>query len=87
MSEWFDIETGVLNFDEAVAKNTHFQKIMEDGVVSEEEVAGQAKYVLSLLKTLYESLDDRDRDLVRQVIEELTVLSVVSQHQAIQVHK
>lgn len=81
MNSWFDSVSGILNFDETVAKNPHFQKIMADGVVTEEEVAGQAQYVVTLLEALYETLNPREQDLVRQVIEEITVLSIVSQHQ------
>lgn len=86
MSSWFDSVSGILNFDETVAKNPHFQKIMADGVVTEEEVAGQARYVVTLLEALYKTLNPQERALVRQVIEEITVLSIVSQYQAVHIN-
>ena len=35
-------EKGILNIDEIVARNDSFQKIMEDGIVTDEEVKAQS---------------------------------------------
>ena len=45
----FFIEKGILNIDEWVANNDSFKKIMEDGIVTDEEVKAQSDKVVSML--------------------------------------
>lgn len=41
-------EQGILNIDELVANNESFKKIMEDGVVTEEEIKSQSDKVIAM---------------------------------------
>jgi ferritin-like protein len=71
---WFDTDTGVLKLDEYVAEMPSYRKIMEDKVVSEEELEGHARLVTGLLQRLDHSLPDELKDLVTDALCELAVL-------------
>ena len=45
---FFD-EKGILNIDEMIVNNASFKNIMEDGVVTEEEIKAQSDKVVSML--------------------------------------
>ena len=45
-------EEGILNIDEAVLETPSYKKIMEDGIVTEEELLSQAQKVVSMLQTM-----------------------------------
>ena len=47
----FDKE-GILNIDELVAQRPTFRKIMEDQIVTDDELTNQANLVVNLLKKL-----------------------------------
>lgn len=42
-------EKGILNIDELIMNNASFKKIMEDGIVTEEEIKEQSDKVVALL--------------------------------------
>ena len=48
---FFD-EKGILNIDELVASNNSYKKIMEDGMVTDQELETQAQKVVSMLQDL-----------------------------------
>ena len=45
---FFD-ENGILNIDETVVNTPSFKSIMEDGIVTEEEIKSQSDKVIALL--------------------------------------
>ena len=51
-------EKGILNIDELIMNNASFKKIMEDGIVTEEEIKEQSDKVVALLH-------DMERNTVR----------------------
>ena len=51
----FDKE-GILNIDELVAQRPTFRKIMEDQIVTDDELTNQANLVVNLLKKLEQTL-------------------------------
>ena len=51
MNTFFD-ESGSLNIDDLIIQQPSFKKIMEDGVVTEEELAEQKERVIILLKKI-----------------------------------
>ena len=51
----FDKE-GILNIDELVAQRPTFRKIMEDQIVTDDELTNQATLVVNLLKKLEQTL-------------------------------
>ena len=42
-------EEGILNIDEMVVNNASFKAIMEDGVITEEEIKAQSDKVVAML--------------------------------------
>lgn len=42
-------EEGILNIDEMVVSNASFKSIMEDGVITEEEIKAQSERVVAML--------------------------------------
>ena len=45
-------QNGILNIDEAILNKESFKKIMEDGIVSEEEIKEQSEKVIGLFKDI-----------------------------------
>lgn len=52
---FFD-KKGILNIDEFVVNNESFKKIMEDGIVTEEEIKAQSDKVVALLHDMEKNI-------------------------------
>lgn len=76
MKTFFD-ESGTLNIDELILQQPSFQKIMEDGVVTEEEIKEQRERVTNLLKKLENFLSPEQIDQVRELLAEISVLVAI----------
>lgn len=76
MNTFFD-ESGGLNIDDLILEQPSFQKIMEDGVVTDEELAEQKERVIALLKKLEQNLTLEQIDQVRELLAEISVLVAV----------
>jgi len=73
MNTFFD-NTGSLNLDELILSQPSFQKIMEDGIVTEEELAEQGQRVKDLLIQMEQTLSPDQIDQVRELLAEISVL-------------
>ena len=76
MNTFFD-ESGTLNIDDLILEQPSFKKIMEDGVVTDEELAEQKERVIALLKKLEQKLMPEQIDQVRELLAEISVLVAV----------
>ena len=76
MNTFFD-ESGTLNIDDLILEQPSFKKIMEDGVVTDEELAEQKERVIALLKKLEQNLTPEQIDFVRELLSEISVLVAV----------
>lgn len=76
MNTFFD-ESGSLNIDDLILEQPSFQKIMEDGIVTEEELTEQRERVVALLKKLEQSLSPKQIDEVRELLSEISVLVAI----------
>ena len=76
MSTYFD-ESGALNIDDLILQQPSFKKIMEDGVVTDEELAEQKERVIALLKKLEQNSTSEQIDQVRELLAEISVLVAV----------
>ena len=76
MNTFFD-ESGTLNIDDLILQQPSFKKIMEDGVVTDEELAEQKERVIALLKKLEQKLTPEQIDQVRELLAEISVLVAV----------
>lgn len=77
-------EKGILNIDEWVANNDSFKKIMEDGIVTDEEVKAQSDKVISMLKGIEAKYTEAQLAEIKKLLAETSVLYAVYQLNALQ---
>ncbi len=73
MNTFFD-ESGTLNIDDLILAQPSFQMMMQDGVISDDELQEQSQRVMDLLHQLEATLSPQDVDKVRQLLAEISVL-------------
>lgn len=74
---WFDPQTGTLLLDEYVAELDSYQRIVEDGTITDDELAEQTQRVTSLLQQLEGSLSPEVKAIATVALGELTVLNAL----------
>ncbi len=77
-------EQGFIDIDEMIAQEPSFQKIMEDGVVTGEELREQTDRVISLLHEVENRLSEEDQLLVKKLFAETNVLTAIYHYYDIQ---
>ena len=82
MNTFFD-ESGGLNIDDLILQQPSFQKIMEDGIVTEEELAEQKERVIALLKKFEQNSTPEQIDQVRELLAEISVLVAVQNYRCV----
>ena len=76
-------EQGMLNLDEAVMNQPTFKKIMEDGIVTEQEIKEQSERIVSILKSMEQNYTEEQRE-IKELLVEAGVLFTTSQYHALQ---
>lgn len=76
MNTFFE-EDGILNIDDLIMEQPSFQKIVEDGIVTEEELQQQSKRVIDSLKAFELSASPEQIDQVREILAEVSVLVAI----------
>jgi hypothetical protein len=74
---WFDPQTGTLMLDEYVAELDSYRRIVEDGTITDAELAEQTQRVTSLLQQLEGSLSPEVKAIATVALGELTVLNAL----------
>lgn len=69
-------EQGLLNLDEVIMKSPSFQQIMEDGVVTEEELKAQSDRVMALIEKVQQMCSEEQQVAVKELMAEMNVLYV-----------
>lgn len=77
-------KNGILNLDELVAKRPTFQKIMEDQIVTDEEIDSQANLVINMLKDMEATFSAEQLKQVEDLLAELSVLYAINQYKELQ---
>lgn len=72
MQTLFD-ENGVLNISNILVEDPRYKAIMEDGIVTEDELTAQYKQVLSSLEHLRDICNDEQQAAVLRAITDLSV--------------
>ena len=80
---FFD-EEGFLNIDEMVAENASFKNIMEDGIVSDEELKSQSEKVIEMLRSMETKYNEEQLTEIKNLLVETSVLYAVYNIHAIQ---
>lgn len=70
-------EQGFINIDEVLLHEPSFQNIMEDGIVTDEELAEQSKRVIALLQEAEQRFSAEDLAFIQELFAETNVLSAV----------
>ena len=77
-------EEGILNIDEAVLETPSYKKIMEDCIVTEEELLDQAQKVVSMLQTMEKKYNEEQLSEIKALLTESSVLYAVYNIHSIQ---
>lgn len=77
MKEVFFNEDGSLNINQTIMAQPSYLKIMNDGVVTEEELAQQSELVMSIFRKIEDSFNDEQKALVQSLLVETNVLNTV----------
>ncbi len=83
MNSFFN-EYGYLNLDELVMNTDSYKKIMDDGVVSDDELLEQSHKVMELFHQIEAQCDNEVIDLIRNAISELGVLFTIYNYKELQ---
>lgn len=70
-------QNGILNIDEAILNKESFKKIMEDGIVSEEEIKEQSEKVIGLFKDIENKFSEEQLRDIKDLLAETSVLYAV----------
>lgn len=77
-------EEGILNIDEMVVNNASFKNIMEDGVITEEEVKTQSDKVVAILHEMEKKYSEEQLAEIKELLVESSVLYTAYNFQSIQ---
>lgn len=67
-------ENGFLNVEDLIMNSPSFQKMMEDNIITEEEIQTQSELVISLLTQLESTCSEEQKELLRKLLAEVCVL-------------
>ena len=70
-------EQGIIDIDELIANQSSFQKIMDDGIVTDEELKEQSQRVISLLHEAESRFNESDLHFIKNLFAETNVLSAI----------
>ena len=77
-------EQGFIDIDEMIAQEPSFQKIMQDGIVTDDELQQQSERVISLLHEVENRLSEDNQLLVQKLFAETNVLSAIYHYYSLQ---
>ena len=77
MKTFFD-DNEMLNIDELIIEQPSFIKIMEDGIVTEDEIKEQSHRVENILKEIENTSSAETIDKVRKLLAEISVLVAIN---------
>lgn len=77
-------EQGFIDIDEMIAQEPSFQKIMQDGIVTGDELKQQSEKVVSLLHEVENQLSEEEQQLVKRLFAETNVLTAIYHYYSLQ---
>ena len=77
-------EEGILNIDEMVVNNASFKAIMEDGIITEEEIKAQSDKVVAMLHDMEAKYNEEQLTEIKNLLVESSVLFAVYNFYSIQ---
>ncbi len=85
MKEVFFNEDGSLKINETIMSQPSFLKIMEDGVITAEELEEQSRKVLSIFRKIEDTFNDEQKELVQELLVESNVLNAIFKQHGMQI--
>lgn len=79
-----DENLSLLDIDEIVTSNPSFKKIMEDGIITDEELQEQSNRVLAMMKEAENRFNKEDLAFIRELTAETNVLYAVYHYYELQ---
>ena len=76
---------GSLKINETIMSQPSFVKIMEDGVVTVDELEEQSRRVLSIFRKIEDTFNDEQKMLVQELLVESNVLNAIFKQHGMQV--
>lgn len=73
---FFD-KNGILDLDDLVLNQPAYKAIMEDGIVTEEELSEQTEKVINMMREAEKRFSEDDQHFIKQLLGETSVLSAV----------
>ena len=77
-------DQGIIDIDEMVAQEPSFKKIMDDGIVTDDELFDQSQQVIALLHEAEHRFSHGDLQFVKRLFAEASVLSVIYHYHTLQ---
>lgn len=77
-------EEGILNIDEIIVNNSSFKNIMEDGIVTDEEIKTQSDKVVAMLYDMETKYSNEQLAEIKNLLVESSVLYAVYNIHSIQ---
>lgn len=77
MKEVFFDEDGGLSINQTIMSQPSYLKIMNDGVVTEEELAQQSELVMSIFRKIEDTFNEEQKALVQSLLVETNVLNTI----------
>lgn len=80
---FFDKE-GILDIDDMIVNNASFKTIMEDGVISEEEIKAQSDKVVAILQNMETKYSEEQLAEIKNLLAESSVLYAIYNFHSLQ---
>lgn len=77
-------QQGILDIDGMIAAAPSFQKIMDDGIVTDEELSQQTDKVINLMREAEQRFSEEDQLFIKRLFAETNVLSAIYQYYELQ---
>ncbi len=77
-------QQGILDIDGMIAAAPSFQKIMDDGIVTDEELSQQTDKVINLMREAERRFSEEDQLFIKRLFAETNVLSAIYQYYELQ---
>jgi hypothetical protein len=77
-------QQGLLDIDGMIAAAPSFQKIMDDGIVTDEELSQQTDKVINLMREAEQRFSEEDQLFIKRLFAETNVLSAIYQYYELQ---
>ena len=80
---FFDKE-GILDIDDMIVNNASFKTIMEDGVITEEEIKAQSDKVVAILQNMETKYSEEQLAEIKNLLAESSVLYAIYNFHSLQ---